>query len=91
VIGGFVYRGSAIPGLAGAYLFADECAGTVDALVLGNGTVVDEREIGAGGPIASFGQDLNGELYVLSLSGAVYRIDPAGPGGSPEPRPAGPR
>src|SRR6185312_12558348 len=35
VIGGYVYRGTAIPGLPGTYLFGDECSGTIRAVAAG--------------------------------------------------------
>jgi glucose/arabinose dehydrogenase len=77
VIGGFVYRGTRIPGLAGAFVFGDFCDGRLMALRQRGGKV---RERGALGPavaqLSSFGQDGNGELYVLSLAGTVYRIVP---------------
>ena len=79
VTGGYVYRGSAIPGLAGAYVFADYGAGVVRALGLEGGRVVTERSLGVEtGPasLASFGEDAEGELYVLSLAGPVYRLVP---------------
>jgi glucose/arabinose dehydrogenase len=75
VIGGFVYRGTRIPDLAEAYVYGDFCDGRLMALRQRGGKV---RERGALGPavdqLSSFGQDGNGELYVLSLAGAVYRI-----------------
>ena len=80
VTGGYVYRGAAIPELAGAYLFSDFCDGAVRAIVVdrSSGEVVDEGELGIGGDaIVSFAQDADGELYVLDLSGSVSRIDPA--------------
>jgi glucose/arabinose dehydrogenase len=78
IVGGFVYRGAAIPDLVGAYLYSDNCNGTINALVLADGKVTQHRSLGvdAGSP-SSFGQDQDGELYVLSLAGPVYRIDPA--------------
>ena len=77
VVGGFVYRGTAIPNLVGAYLYTDDCNGTINAFVLRGGKVTKRRSLGVdGGAVASFGQDQNGELYVLSLSGPVYRIVP---------------
>lgn len=75
VMGGFVYRGSAIPELAGAYLFADRCRERLEALLVRDGQVVDHIDLGhlAEGTV-SFGQDADGELYLLKQSGAVERI-----------------
>ncbi len=78
--GGFVYRGSAIAGLDGTYLFSDFCRGGLDAIRLKDGEVDEYRRYAdiEQGRISSFGQDADGELYVLALEdGAVYRIDPA--------------
>lgn len=73
VTGGYAYRGARIPTMAGVYLFADFCVGHVFGLL--NGQV---RDLGIGaGNLASFGEDAAGELYVLSLSDGVFRIDPA--------------
>lgn len=71
VSGGYVYRGRAIPGLVGRYLFTDTYRPTL--------RVLDGPKLGQipGGMVSSFAQDPNGELYVLSLAGGVYRIDPA--------------
>jgi glucose/arabinose dehydrogenase len=80
VTGGYVYRGSGVPALYGAYLFADFCKRNLEALRLGDdGKVSEYRAFDIEVPQASsFGQDAEGELYVLSLSeGAIYRIDPA--------------
>ncbi len=44
------------------------------------GQVLDERELGvsvAENSLVSFGQDLDGELFVLSAAGTVYKIEPA--------------
>ncbi|WP_342673594.1 PQQ-dependent sugar dehydrogenase [Glycomyces tenuis] len=79
VTGGFVYRGSAIPELQGAYVFSDFCLGIVRAREIEGGTVGDEVEfsgrIGVGS-IVSFVEGPDGELYVLSLGGAILRLDP---------------
>ena len=75
VTGGYVYRGRAIAGLQGAYVFADYCLGRVSALVQRDGHVVDQRTFSAEVPqLASFGEDADGELYALSLEGPVYRL-----------------
>ncbi len=79
VTGGYVYRGSAVPGLAGAYVFGDFGAGVVRALSVEGGRVVAERSLGVEtGPasLVSFGEDAAGELYVLSLDGPLYRLVP---------------
>jgi glucose/arabinose dehydrogenase len=77
VIGGYVYRGTRIPALRGAYLFTDNCDGTIRALRLdASGEVAAQRDLGIAvdGP-TTFGEDADGELYVLSGSGGVERLD----------------
>ncbi len=78
VTGGYVYRGAAIPALVGAYLFADYCVGDIRGFVQRDGEGVAEGSLGVSvtSP-SSFGEDTDGELYVLSLAGPVYRIVPA--------------
>ncbi len=79
VTGGFVYRGTALPELAGQYLFSDYCDGTVRALQVENGEVTGETDLGvSGGSVVSFVQGGDNELYVLDLGGPVQRLDPAG-------------
>jgi hypothetical protein len=79
VTGGFVYRGTAIPEVAGLYFFSDYCKGGLRSLRLANGTATDVREwdAGVGGTITSFGEDRHGELYVISHSGAIGKLVPA--------------
>jgi len=73
VTGGYVYRGSRVPNMNGVYLFADFCVGHFFGLA--NGQV---RDLGISTTsLSSFGQDASGELYVLSLSSGVFRVDPA--------------
>jgi glucose/arabinose dehydrogenase len=75
VIGGDVYRGSAIPALVGDYVFADFCLGTLQALRVQPDGSVEHFDLGATLPdVSSFGTDANGELYVTSLDGGVYRV-----------------
>jgi glucose/arabinose dehydrogenase len=79
VTGGYVYRGRAIAGLGGSYVFADYGASRVRALGVEGGRVVSDRPLGVQtGPasLVSFGEDADGELYVLSLEGPVYRLVP---------------
>jgi glucose/arabinose dehydrogenase len=78
ITGGFVYRGEAIPGLRGAYLYSDFCEGLVRGLVLEGGAVVEQGGLGiSGSRVVSFVEDAEGELYLLNLDGGVQRIDPA--------------
>jgi len=76
VTGGYMYRGAAITALQGVYLFGDYCGGVVLGLApAGDG--FGERPLGVEvpqGTLASFGQDNDGELYVLSLAGVVSKI-----------------
>ena len=77
VIGGFVYRGSAIPALAGVYLYGDHCTGTLRGLLSRNDVVLDDHPLGARvepGTLTGFGQDDQGELYVMSMSGTLSVI-----------------
>lgn len=77
IVGGFVYRGSAVPHLNGAYLYSDNCNGTIKAIVVRKGKVTQRGSLGiSADSVASFGQDASGELYVLTLGGPVYRIVP---------------
>src|SRR5690606_26048322 len=79
ITGGYVYRGSAIPALRGTYLFGDYCSGEIGAFRFCDGEARDATTIdglaGAGAGLASFGEDLAGELYlVYANSGEVRRI-----------------
>jgi glucose/arabinose dehydrogenase len=75
ITGGYVYRGSKIPTLVGAYVWADYCLGEVQALVQSDGAVVAQHDLGVhADQLSSFGQDNDGELWVLSLAGPVYRL-----------------
>jgi glucose/arabinose dehydrogenase len=79
VIGGYVYRGAAIPKLTGAYLFGDLCIGEIEAIRVRAGRVTGHRSLGPVVPsLSSFGEDAQGELYAMSLNGGLYRIAPAG-------------
>jgi glucose/arabinose dehydrogenase len=78
VTGGFVYRGRAIPALSGAYVFADFALGDLVAIEQRDGRLVEARPLGPHvDAVTSFGEDGDGELYVLSRGGALYRLDPA--------------
>jgi glucose/arabinose dehydrogenase len=79
VIGGSVYRGTAIPDLVGAYLYGDFCAGWIRAAPAGGRG--GSRDLGISVPsLTSFGVDQRGELYALSQTGPVYRVVRGGAG-----------
>lgn len=80
ITGGFVYRGAAIPDLVGTYVYSDLCRGGLRALQrLDDGSVRSGDLSGTddAAQVISFGVDGRGELYALSLTGTVWRIDPA--------------
>ncbi|HZQ67190.1 MAG TPA: PQQ-dependent sugar dehydrogenase [Terriglobales bacterium] len=75
VIGGFVYRGSAVPGLRGAYVFGDYLSGTIWGLKQSSGTWTRVQLLSSGKIISGFGQDTAGELYLLDYgSGTVFKL-----------------
>ena len=76
VIGGYVYRGSSIPGLQGTYLFADECSGRIRAVAAaGPSGQKPFVLLPSGRTISSFGEDEAGELYVTDLaSGELLQV-----------------
>lgn len=84
VSGGHVYRGTTIPALEGAYLFADYCSGEVFGVRPAPADGEAEPavlDVGRSGQnIVAFGQSTDGEMYLLEQSGAVSRINPASGG-----------
>ena len=74
VMGGYVYRGSAIANLAGAYILGDFITGTIWELTESNGTWTRTKLIDSGRSISSFGQDVSGELYAVDYNGSVMKI-----------------
>lgn len=77
VIGGTVYRGQRLTAQQGRYLYTDYCSGTLWALTQDNGRFVANARVGQipGNP-TSFGTDADGELYVTSFDGNIYRLVP---------------
>ena len=76
VIGGYTYRGSTNPGLWGAYLYTDFCSGRFWGLRVEGDTVESHLFFQRNGAMfTSFGEDEQGEIYVVSLAnGALYRV-----------------
>jgi glucose/arabinose dehydrogenase len=77
VTGGYVYRGAAVDGLSGWYLYSDYCSGLLfgtpsDAVAPADGSALAPRILlETGQNISSFGVDEAGELYVTDISGGV--------------------
>jgi len=76
VTGGYVYRGSASPRLAGQYLFTDYCTPTLWATGRTSDGGFETEEIGKlPDGVSAFGEDEDGELYItVDREGTVYRL-----------------
>lgn len=76
IIGGYVYRGSAIPELAGRYFYSDYCEGFLNSIHAWEGKIMEQRDwaIPSIGHVVSLGQDGKGELYVIAENGSIYKI-----------------
>ncbi len=80
ITGGTVYRGSAVPALAGKYVYADYVSGKVWALTYdaaAKKATANETIEGNNLPILSFGEDEKGELYFLVVAAdghGIYRL-----------------
>lgn len=80
VTGGFVYRGAAIPGLVGAYVFGDFISGDLFVVPSGIDGTAPERLHETTAMVVSFGVDEADEILVVDYAGgAVYRLVEAAP------------
>ena len=81
ITGGYVYRGTAIPALQGVYLYGDYGASKIFAFRYANGVATEKADLSSDlksqmlAGISSFGQDAAGNVYVVDIGGALYRID----------------
>ena len=76
ITGGVVYRGKRLPGLVGAYIYADRETGNVWALRAEGSRVVENKLIGRGKGISSITRDVEGELLMTAFDGKVYTLAP---------------
>ncbi|HEX8026546.1 MAG TPA: PQQ-dependent sugar dehydrogenase [Candidatus Limnocylindrales bacterium] len=75
ITGGHAYRGTAISGMAGLYLFGDYCTGEIwYTNATSTAQVSAVRLLDTSLNISSFGEDASNELYVCDLNGAVYKV-----------------
>ena len=74
VIGGYVYKGAAIPSLSNAYIFADLNGKIWKLTEEPASTWTRTLLLSTGRTVSSFGQDSAGEVYVVDLSGSVLKL-----------------
>lgn len=76
ITGGFVYRGRALPELTGRYFYSDFCGGFLKSFFATANGIAESRDwaVPAVGRVISFGQDADGELYLLTAAGAIQQI-----------------
>jgi glucose/arabinose dehydrogenase len=74
ITGGYVYRGSNIPSLAGFYVLGDYCTGRMWTLAKTGGSWALSPFMDTELSISSFGEDEAGELYVVDLSGKILKF-----------------
>ena len=81
VTGGYVYRGALYPRLAGMYIYGDYCNGRIwGAARNASGALVSQLLVDAPFFISTFGEDVNGELYVADHGGGrVLRLADTAP------------
>jgi glucose/arabinose dehydrogenase len=81
ITGGYVYRGKKLPSLQGVYVYGDFETGRIwglkykDGKVLASGELIEvskETKLN----IASFGEDAEGELYILAFDGRIHELVP---------------
>ncbi len=75
ITGGVVVRDRNVPGAYGRYLYGDFCKGEILSAKLKLPKVTSNRKTGMKvESLSSFGEDARGRVYVVSLSGPVYRL-----------------
>jgi glucose/arabinose dehydrogenase len=79
ITGGYVYRGKKVPKLVGVYVYGDYDTGRMWGLIcdqgqlLANAELIDLRRTPKLN-IASFGEDAEGEVYILAFDGRIYEL-----------------
>ncbi|XHH10228.1 MAG: PQQ-dependent sugar dehydrogenase [Candidatus Bathyarchaeia archaeon] len=76
IVGGYVYHGFAIPSLTGSYVYGDFGSGRIWALTYNGDSVSNVLLADTDLNIASFGLDLQGELYFGAFDGKIYQLNP---------------
>lgn len=81
ITGGYVYRGSKRTLPFGAYIYADFCTGEVFLLEGGTQRLLMDTDLS----VSSFGEDEEGEIYIVGIGGAIHRINNPNPSPAPGP------
>lgn len=82
ITGGYRYRGETYARMSGIYIYGDYCTGIIwGATPQRDGSVTTQLLLDTTMQISSFGEDVNGELYVLDIqAGRAYQLtDPSPP------------
>lgn len=75
ITGGYVYRGASLPELDGVYIYGDWCSGVIwGAWRDLDGNWQTRQMFNTDMQISSFGEDEDGELYVMDYVGVLYRL-----------------
>ena len=76
VTGGYVYRGTSFPDLIGKYIYGDYGSGRTWMITHQNGSTSNVLMQATGWSISSFGQDRNGEMYLVRYGTAsqIYKL-----------------
>lgn len=75
VIGGYVYRGLALPSLRGRYLYGDFVTGEVRALGYDGESVTEDQFIANAPSPTSFGEDNEGEVYLVTQGNGIFTLE----------------
>jgi glucose/arabinose dehydrogenase len=77
ITGGFVYHGTAIPGLQGHYVFGDFVSGRIWAVPADSPIGTTPTQIAdTTHSISAFAEGVNGEIYVVDYGGSIHQIVP---------------
>ncbi|MDZ7671103.1 MAG: PQQ-dependent sugar dehydrogenase [Gammaproteobacteria bacterium] len=85
VIGGYVYRGTDVPSLRGRYLYADFVTGQVWALAYDGNAVTANEQIAVAASPTSFGEDNDGEVYLVTRNDGILTLAETTAGGGELP------
>jgi hypothetical protein len=89
ITGGYVVRDPGLPSLLGRYVYGDNCSPGLRSVALAD--PASDAPLGLTVPgVSSFGEDMCGRLFVMSLGGPVYRLVDGAPSACPAPLPPPP-